>query len=293
MRTELNAIAAAAAVGVLVGAAMVSTSVVSSAVSPATLAFLRYLIGAAVLLLPIGSAARTPFRVKDAAAIAALGIFQFAVLVLLLNHALLTVSATVCALVVATMPLVTMCLAVLTGKEPFSGRGLVGVCIAVAGVAYLLLTPSESSAGMANSSWGVLALVSATIVGAVTSILYAPYLRRYPALATCRLAMVSAVVFLLGFCALTSQPLTPALNRLEWANVAFIGLSSGLGYFCWLWALGKLAASKVTAFQALGPVAAAIIESILSQRLPPMAVLVALAMVAAGLVIATRRPKAN
>ena len=44
MRT---AIAAAATVGMLVGAAMVSTSVVSSTVSPATLAFLRYLIGAA------------------------------------------------------------------------------------------------------------------------------------------------------------------------------------------------------------------------------------------------------
>lgn len=293
MRTELNAIAAAATVGMLVGAAMVSTSVVSSAVSPATLAFLRYLIGAAVLWLPIGSADRTRFTIKDAAAIATLGIFQFAVLMLLVNHALLTVSPTVCALVFATMPLVTMCLAVITGKEPYSGRGLVGVCTAVAGVAYLLLTPSASSAGVAHSGWGLLALVSATIVGAVTSILYGPYLRRYPALATCRLAMVSAVLFLLGFCILTSQPLIPSLHRLQWANVVFIGLSSGAGYFCWLWALGKLAASKVTAFQALGPVTAALIESMLSQRLAPMAVFVALAMVAAGLVIATRRPEAN
>jgi|GEM_PF-6481229 len=105
MRT---AIAAAATVGMLVGAAMVSTSVVSSAVSPATLAFLRYLVGAAVLLLPLDSAVRTTFSVKDAIAIATLGVFQFAVLVLLLNHALLTVSATVCALVFATMPLVTL-----------------------------------------------------------------------------------------------------------------------------------------------------------------------------------------
>ncbi|MEN5158700.1 DMT family transporter [Achromobacter spanius] len=290
MRT---AIAAAATVGMLVGAAMVSTSVVSSAVSPATLAFLRYLIGAAVLLLPLGPAGRTTFTVKDAIAIATLGVFQFAVLVLLLNHALLTVSATVCALVFATMPLVTMCLAVITGKEPYSGRGLVGVCSAVAGVAYLLLSPSPSAAGVAHNGWGMVALVSATIVGAVTSILYGPYLRRYPALATCRLAMASAVVFLLGFCVLTSQPLVPLLNRLQWANVLFIGLSSGVGYFCWLWALGRLAASKVTAFQALGPVTAALIESLLSQRLAPMTVLVALAMVCAGLVIATRRLEAN
>ncbi len=293
MRPDGTAIAAAATVGMLVGAAMVSTSVVSSAVSPATLAFLRYLIGAAVLLLPIGPAGRTRFTFKDAAAIAMLGIFQFAVLVLLLNHALLTVSATVCALVFATMPLATMCLAVITGKEPYSGRGLLGVCTAVAGVAYLLLTPSASSAGAAHGGWGVLALVTATLVGAVTSLLYGPYLRRYPALATCRLAMVCAVLFLLGFCMLTSQPLVPSLNRLQWANVVFIGLSSGVGYFCWLWALGKLAASKVTAFQALGPVTAALIESMLSQRLAPMAVFVALAMVCAGLVIATRRPEVH
>lgn len=293
MRTGRTAIAAAATVGMLVGAAMVSTSVVSNAVSPATLAFLRYLIGAAVLLLPLGPAVRTTFSVKDAIAIATLGVFQFAVLVLLLNQALLTVSATVCALVFATMPLVTMCLAVITGKEPYSGRGLVGVCTAVAGVAYLLLSPSASAAGVAHNGWGMVSLVSATIVGAVTSILYGPYLRRYPALATCRLAMVSAVVFLLGFCVFTSQPLLPSLNRLQWANVVFIGLSSGMGYFCWLWALGRLAASKVTAFQALGPVTAALIESLLSQRLAPMTVLVALAMVCAGLVIATRRLEAN
>ncbi len=293
MRTGHTAIAAAATVGMLVGAAMVSTSVVSNAVSPATLAFLRYLIGAAVLLLPIGPAGRTHFTFKDAAAIATLGIFQFAVLVLLLNHALLTVSATVCALVFATMPLVTMCLAVITGKEPYSGQGLLGVCTAVAGVGHLLLSSSASAAGATHNGWGMLALVSATIVGAVTSILYGPYLRRYPALATCRLAMVSAVVFLLGFCVLTSQPLVPSINRLQWANVLFIGLSSGVGYFCWLWALGRLAASKVTAFQALGPVTAALIEALLSQRLAPMTVLVALAMVCAGLVIATRRPEAN
>lgn len=139
MRTQLNAIAAAATVGMLVGATMVSTKVVSSAVSPATLAFLRYLIGAAFLLLPIGAATRTRFTIKDAAAIAVLGIFQFAVLVLLLNYALLTVSATLCALVFSTMPLVTMCLAVVTGKEAYRSRGMVGVCTAVAGVAYLLL----------------------------------------------------------------------------------------------------------------------------------------------------------
>ena len=136
---------------------------------------------------------------------------------------------------------------------------------------------------------GLAALAGATLTGAVTSLLYAPYLRRYAALPTCALAMGAAVVFLSVFCLVTAQPLIPALTAFQWGHVIFIGLSSGVGYFCWLWALGRMDASRVVAFQALGPVTAALIEGLMARRWPPLPLVASLAMVAGGLVLAMWR----
>lgn len=99
--------------------------------------------------------------------------------------------------------------------------------------------------------------------------------------------MGAAVLLLSGYCLLTRQPLMPSLTGLQWANILFIGLSSGPGYFCWLWALAKMDASRVVAFQALGPVTAAIIELVKAARLPSLTLVTSLVMVTAGLVWAT------
>ena len=128
MQARQPALWAAATTGMLVGAAMVSTSALSSAASPASLAFLRYAIGLAILAVPAALATWPRYRPRDALAIALLGVAQFAVLILLLNHALARLPASTCALVFATMPLFTWCLAALTGREAVSPRRLRKVC---------------------------------------------------------------------------------------------------------------------------------------------------------------------
>ena len=296
MHTSQQALGAAATTGMLVGAAMVSTSAVSHVASPATLAFLRYAIGLAILAVPalLAMLAHWPrYRPRDAAAIMLLGVAQFAVLILLLNYALVRLPASTCALVFASMPLFTLCLAVLTGRERFDARKLVGVALAVAGVAVLLGSTAAGASG--NSSiahndygWGMAALLGATVIGATTSILYGPYMQRYPALPTSSLAMAASVLFLALYCLLGQQPLVPQLTTVQWGHVVFIGLSSGLGYFCLLWALGQLDASRVIAFQALGPVTAAVLELVLNHRWPSLALVVAITLVMTGLVVATR-----
>lgn len=288
MHPRQPALWAAATTGMLVGAAMVSTSAVSPAASPASLAFLRYAIGLAILAGPALLAAWPRYRARDALAIALLGVAQFAVLILLLNHALARLPASTCALVFATMPLFTLCLAALSGRESFSLRKLAGVLLAVGGVAVLLLgSGRHAGSGTLNGS-GMAALLAATLVGAVTSILYGPYMRRYPALPTSSLAMGAAVLFLALYCALQGQPLVPVFSAVQWGHVVFIGLSSGLGYFCLLWALGRLDASLVIAFQTLGPVTAAALELALYQRMPSPALLAAMALVMAGLIATTK-----
>lgn len=293
MNTRALAILAAAATGVLVGAAMVSTRVVSTATSPVTLAFLRYLIGVVMLGVPVLIAHRTRFAWRDAIAVAGLGILQFAVLIVLLNIALESLSAATCALIFSTMPLVTLCLAVALRKETFSALRLAGLLLAVAGVAVLLRATLQHETVGGSDSGALAALVGATLIGAVCSMLYRPYLRRYAALPTSALAMLAAVVFLLVLCVATSQPLAPSLNAVQWANVGFIGMASGAGYFCWLWALSQLDASRVVAFQALGPITAATIELVLTRAMPSWAQWLSMILVIAGLRLALRERRAG
>ena len=104
--------------------------------------------------------------------------------------------------------------------------------------------------------------------------------------------MAASVLFLALYCLLGQQPLVPQLTAVQWGHVGFIGLSSGLGYFCLLWALGQLDASRVIAFQALGPVTAAVLELALNHRWPSLPLVVAIGLVMAGLVVATRGAQA-
>lgn len=259
MSERTQAICAAAITGALVGAAMVSTRAVSNDVSPETLAFLRYAIGALMLAAPMLRRWSVRFTAKDFCAVAGLGILQFAMLILLLNYALARLPAATCALVFSTLPLVTLCLAIATGRERFSWPRLIGAGVAVSGIA-LLLQPSAAAVGSAADGWAWAALLGATFIGAACSLLYRPYLRRYPSMYVSVVAMLVSVLFLAGVCLARSAPLLPSLSGFQWANVVFIGLSSAVGYFCLLWALSRLEASRVMSFQALAPITAVLIE---------------------------------
>jgi drug/metabolite transporter (DMT)-like permease len=115
--TSILPTAAAAATGILVGAAMVATRFVIDQTAPASLALLRYSIGFCCLLPPVLMSPRVRFDRRDLAPIALLGITQFGVLIALLNYALQSVPSARAALIFATMPLLTMILAAALGRE--------------------------------------------------------------------------------------------------------------------------------------------------------------------------------
>ncbi|WP_404292827.1 EamA family transporter [Microvirga sp. RSM25] len=70
--------------------------------------------------------------------------------------------------------------------------------------------------------------------------------------------------------------------------VLFIGLSSGIGYVLWLWALKHAAPTRVTVFLSLSPITAALLGVALLGEPFTVGVLLGLAGVVAGLWLATR-----
>ena len=104
------ALAAAAATGVQVGAALVATEVIVAEVGAGRLGFLRYAIALTFLLVLVVLGKASPLPARDLVPVALIGIGQFGVLIALLNVALLYTSSARVALVFATLPLMTLAL---------------------------------------------------------------------------------------------------------------------------------------------------------------------------------------
>jgi len=292
-RQETLALAAAAATGIQVGAALVATRFVIHDIGPASLAFLRYAIAVLCLCPPLLMSARTRFAIGDLLAVMGLGIVQFGILIALLNLGVQFISSTRAALLFSTFPLMTMIVAALLGRERLTRTKSLGVVLTILGVGVALKEGlfTQSSTG----EWiGAFLVLAAALSGAVCSVLYRPYLARYPTLPVGAWAMLASVVFLSGLAGwegLFTAP--PRLDPTGWLVVLFIGLSSGIGYVLWLWALKHATPTRVTVFLSLSPITAALLGVwILDEPFTP-GVLVGLAGVVSGLWLATRMPDAQ
>ena len=281
--------AAAAATGILVGAAMVATRFVIDQTAPASLAFLRYLIGCCCLLPAVLLSQRVRFARRDLLPIGLLGITQFGILIALLNYALQSIPSGRAALIFATMPLLTMLLASAIGQERLTAMKTLGVLLTIGGVGFALGEKALQRGGAPQAWVGELAVLASALSGAICSVLYRPYLRKYPTLPVSAFAMLASVGFLAllavreGF--FVSWPhFTPG----GWLAVVFIGISSGIGYYLWLWALNHTSPTQVTVFLALSPVTAAGLGALLLAEPVSSLSLLGLICVAIGLWLAHR-----
>lgn len=263
MNRSYGPVAAAVFTGFQVGAALVASRYVIDQTTPSTLAMLRYGIGFLCLLPAVLVKTKFRFRTQDILPICVLGIFQFGILVALLNFALQYMSSARVALIFATFPLQTMILAAVFGREKLTWFKSVAVLLTIGGVAIALGEDLISDGQDTNEKIAAIAVGLSAFTGAVCSILYRPYLDRYPAQNISTLAMIASVVVLFLYSAYDDgfQSLSQISIHGWWA-ILFIGASSGAGYFAWLWALKNLSPTRVTMFLSLGPITSAVLGSI-------------------------------
>ena len=277
--------------GIQVGSAMVATRFVVDQTGPASLALLRYVIGFCCLLPALLVSARAPrFERRDMLPIALLGITQFGILIALLNYGLRFIPSARAALIFATLPLLTLLLAAGLGCERLTAAKLAGVLFTVIGVGFALGDKVAVSADASRAWIGELAVLASAASGAVCSVLYRPYLRKYPTLPMSAFAMLASVGFLAVLAATEGFfRAAPHFTTGGWLAVVFIGLSSGVGYCLWLWALNHASPTQVTMFLALSPVTAAVLgAALLAEPLSRTSAL-GVACVTCGLWLAHRR----
>lgn len=182
-----------------------------------------------------------------------------------------------------------MLLSAALGRERLTLAKSAGVLLTIVGVGLALGEKALDRGDAARGFIGELAVFASALCGALCSVLYRPYLAKYPALPVSAFAMLASVVFLAGLAAGEGFfRALPAFTTSGWLAVLFIGLNSGIGYFLWLWALSHAPATQVTVFLSLSPVTAAALGALLLAEPVSAAALLALACVAAGLWLAHR-----
>ena len=139
-----------------------------------------------------------------------------------------------------------------------------------------------------------LALGQCFCTGAVCSVFYRPYLERYPTVQVSAFAMLASVGFL-GLIAAGEGffGAWPVYSGAAWGAVIFVGVSSGIGYFLWLYALERATPTRVTVFLALSPVTAALIGAVWLREAVGLGLAAGILCVGAGLWIMSRGHRAQ
>jgi len=280
---------AAAATGIQVGMAIVASRYVIDQTTPVTLALLRYGVGFLCLAPVVFTTTGSWFRPRDLLPISILGIIQFGILVALLNYALLYISSAQAALVFATFPLQTMLLAAIFGVESLTWQKSMGIVLTIFGIAVALGNNLSQDTGTPDAWVGFSAAGLSAFCGAICSICYRPYLQAYPAQNIGALAMLASVGFLLMVSVMEGG--LHSVARISFAGytvILFIGVSSALGYFAWLWALKHMSPTRVTMYLSLSPITSAFFGVIFLSEALTSYLIAGMALVISGLLLALR-----
>ena len=277
--------AAAVAAAALGGAAIVATRVAVPEGDPLAVSFWRHL-GAGAIMLAI-AAARVRLRVPraDLVGIAALGVLQFGLFAYLFAASLQHVSSARGALVLSTMPILTMAIAAAVGRERLSLFKTVGGLIGIAGV-FVALGERAGAAG-AEVWKGDALMFGASLVGSLYNVLSGVHLRRHPALAVVAIQLPIAAAATLLVLAASGD--FSGLWRFEaggWVALVFLmSFGGALCFYMWIWALEHTQPSRVAIAVTVNPIAAAILGAIILDEPITGRVAIGLVGVVAGIAL--------
>lgn len=278
----------AAAFGSTVGGmGAVAARLLAEEAGPAAVSMMRYLGLVALLLLGMAvlRLRLQPIQRRDLPALIAVGVLQFWMFGWLFSAGFEYVGAARGAIMLSTMPIQTMLIAAVIGRERVTLRKALGMGLGVAGVAVALW----SDAGIAApDAWkGDLMLCAAAFVTALNSVMVGPYLMRYSVLTVSLVATIVGAG-LLGVTAFWSGELgdIARLSPRGWAALAFFAAGpTFMGFITWTWALSRVAATRVTVTVVLNPISAAIAGALYLGKSVDPRILVGLALVSTAILL--------
>jgi drug/metabolite transporter (DMT)-like permease len=253
---------ASALASVITGTALVATRFVVSGSDGLTIATLRYVIAACCLLPLVPLFDRMNVTLRDLLPIAFLGLLYFGLFPWCISAAMKFTTASGGSIVLACTPAATLLLGNLTGREEWSIRKGLGVVFAIIGAGAAI---GHIGFDFTAAAWrGDLAMIAATLLGAIYAIFSKPYLKKYSPLVVTAIAMAAGAIGLLAFWIAIDLPQgLPHLDPKGWLWILYIGIAGGaLSFFLYAWALGQTAPTTTMILLPLNPIAAIITGSL-------------------------------
>ncbi|MGH2792991.1 MAG: DMT family transporter [Actinomycetota bacterium] len=269
------------------GLAFVGIKELLEELSPSTLTILRFAIADVALLaiMAFWPDARPRFPRSDLWRLVALGVTGVPGYHLALNWGEQRTSASVASLIVATAPvMVALGSAALLGERG-TVRRWIGIALAFGGVAVLAV--ADGSSGTKTSVIGIVVTIVAPLMWAAYVIVGKPLADRASAVRVTTASMLIGSLFLLPLVSGETFREIGGLSGGGWAWMLQLGLASSvLGYFIFVWALGRMEAVKVSVFLYAVPVVALISAWLILDEKLGVSLVFAAIMVIAGVVLA-------
>ncbi|WP_095201631.1 DMT family transporter [Mesorhizobium carmichaelinearum] len=284
---EILGVLAAILSSALGGTAVGATRFLAGTLDPLTIGAVRFGGGFLVLVaVALMRQDRWPPK-SDWPGAGALGVLFFGLFPVLFNGALVYTTAARGALALSTLPLLTMLAGAVLRIETPTMRKIVGVLIAMAGVAIALGT---SLATAPPGAWrGDLLMVAAACCMALYNVWSRPFLSRT--------APIPFVAFGMGVGAVCLSALVASsggfarlatLGTPQWIAAGYLAIICGaLIFFLWGFALGRAAPTLVAVSVAVNPVTASIFGVVFLGEQVSAKLIVGLVAVLAGIAIAS------
>ncbi|MBM3773834.1 MAG: DMT family transporter [Acidobacteria bacterium] len=200
----------------------------------------------------------------DLRLLVALGVFGVALNQVFFVAGISRTSVAHSALLIGITPLMVLLIAAATGQERLSARKILGMLIALAGVAILNISPAPAGAGGATLAGDLLTLL-ATLTFALFTVLGKEVTER------CGTIAVNTVAYTGGALALSPVVVWNAgsfafaeVSWSAWASLLYMALfPSVVCYLIYFHALSRIPASRVAAFSYLQPLIATLMGVVL------------------------------
>lgn len=293
MNKSLPANLAAAAAALSAGGAVVATRFVIGETEPATLAFYRYII-ALVCLAPFMPLIwpRGGIAGRDLVKIGLLGAIFFGAFPWAFNASLQYTPAARGAIGLATIPIQTLVVAALFGREELTRNKIASVALAFVGIA-IVFGPQAMKVSGADYLIGDAFMLLGAFCAAIYSVFSRSLLTRYGPMFVTALAMLSGLIALLPLAAAHGAvSRLPAFSTDGWLALLFLGTLAGAVQFSlFTWALRWLAPTRTVIYLTLNPISAMLLAVMILGESLTLTLITGLLFVISGILVANLPPR--
>ncbi|MSP61264.1 MAG: DMT family transporter [Myxococcales bacterium] len=284
------------AVQILFASLGVAAKIALRQVPPPALVVIRLCFGAAVFLGLWAARGRERVARADLARIALYAVFGLIANQLLFIEGLSRTTATNAVVIGASIPVFTVGVAVVLGRERVTVWKLAGLAVALAG-ALAITGAARFEAGGGRMMLGNLLVLANSLSYAIYLVLTRSVLTRYRALTVIAFTFLFGALGSLPFGAAPLARSAAALSPRTWAAIAYIVVFPTVGtYLLNAWALARAPSSLVSIFIYLQPLVGVLLAALVLDERPQVMTAVAGAAIFAGIalvVVDARRAQAR